>query len=109
MDKNGNVKITIEKVGGKPIFLQCEGHRCSDVDVADVFGTAFVSFIAGRVKKDRTPEETEQCIREFTETMAGMLRGMLSKQSRYSVMEAKDEMAEMLMEMLRRKEAKDGL
>ena len=71
MDKHGNVKITVEKAWGKPIVLQCEGRRCSDVDVADVFGTAFVSFIAGRVKKDRTPEETEQCIREFTETMAG--------------------------------------
>lgn len=109
MDKNGNVKITIEKTWGKPIVLQCEGRRCSDVDVADVFGTAFVSFIAGRVKKDRTPEETEQCIRDFTETMAGQLREMLSEQSRYGVMEAKDKMAEMLMEMLRRKEKKDGL
>lgn len=109
MKNNSSVKITIEKVGGKPICLQIEGRRCSDMDVADVFGTAFVSFIADRVKKDRTPEETEQCIREFTETMAGQLREMLSEQSSYGVMEAKDEMAEMLMEMLRRKEEKDGL
>lgn len=109
MDKNGNVKITVEKAWGKPILLQCEGRRCSDVDVAEVFGTAFVSFIAGRVKKDRTPEETEQCIREYVKTMEGMLREALSEQSRYGVIEAKDEMAEMLMEMLRRKEEKDGL
>ena len=34
---------------------------------------------------------------------------MLSEQSRYGVMEANDKMAEMLMEMLRRKEEKDGL
>lgn len=109
MHKNGNVKITIEKAWGKPIVLRCEGHRCSDGDVADVFGTAFVSFIAIRLKKDRTPEETEQCIREFARTMEKELREILSEQSSYSVMAAKDKMAEMLMEMLRRKEKKDGL
>lgn len=109
MHKNAEVKITIEKTWGKPLVLRCEGRRCSDVDMAEVFGTAFVSFIAGRLKKDRTPEETEQCIREFTETMEEMLREILSEQSSYGVMEAKDKMAEMLMEMLRRKEKKDGL
>lgn len=109
MHKNGKVKITIEKTWGKPIELQCEGRRCSDGDMADVFGTAFVGFIASRLKKDRTPEETEQCIREFTETMEEMLREILRERSSYGVMEAKDKMAEMLMEMLRRKEKKDGL
>lgn len=109
MHKNGKVKITIKKEWGMPIELQCEGRRCSDVDVADVFGTAFVSFIAGRLKKDRTPEETEQCIREFAKIMEKALRKILREQSSYSVMEAKDKMAEVLMEMLRRKEEKDGL
>lgn len=109
MDKNGKVKITIEKTWGKPICLQCEGRRCSDVDLAEVFGTAFVSFIAGRLKKDRTPEETEQCIREFAKIMEEELRKILSERSSYGVMEAEDKMAEMLMEMLRRKEKKDGL
>lgn len=109
MHKNGKVKITIKKEWGMPIELQCEGRQCSDGDVADVFGTAFVGFIASRLKKDRTPEETEQCIREFARTMEKELREILSEQSSYSVMAAKDEMAELLMEALRRKEKKDGL
>lgn len=109
MHKNGKVKITIKKEWGMPIELQCEGRQCSDGDMADVFGRAFVGFIASRLKKDRTPEETEQCIREFARTMEKELREILSEQSSYSVMAAKDKMAEMLMEMLRRKEKKDGL
>lgn len=109
MHKNGKVKITIKKEWGMPIELQCEGRQCSDGDMADVFCTAFVGFIASRLKKDRTPEETEQCIREFAKTMEKELRKILSERSSYGVMEAKDKMAEMLMEMLRRKEKKDGL
>lgn len=109
MHKNGKIKITIKKEWGTPIELQCEGRQCSDVDAVDVFGTAFVGFIAGMLKKDLPPEETEQCIREFAKTMEEELRKILSEQSSYSVMSVKDETAEQLMEALRRKEKKDGL